>query len=177
MSSPRSAKVLSENRGNSDSHPCVWQLHLQCSVFVPFMFVFLPGLTACGTVFENTLFKISGVYANSWDLWYTWYVVKTWDRRLQRLAPSRSTFWQTSVFNLSKLVFVVRTWAWTWDKRDKNISQLKIRTQYYVSHGVKLWTHKMWSWLLCKCQQKCHAGYLIQWHWSIEQHWMVCSAL
>lgn len=74
--------------------------------------------------------------ANSWDLWCTWYVVKTWERRLQRLAPSRSTFWQTSFFSLSKLVLVVRTWAWTWDIVDK---EMEISSQYCVSGRFERW--------------------------------------
>lgn len=46
----------------------------------------------------------------------TWYMVRTWESRLQRLAPNKSTFWQTSFFSLSKLVLVVRTCVWTCDE-------------------------------------------------------------
>ena len=83
---------------------------------------------------------------------YTWYVVKTWERWLQRLAPSMSTFWQTSFFSLSKLVLVVRTWAWTWDTIDKKISRLKISSQYDVSYRLEQRKHKHWSSCLCLCE-------------------------
>lgn len=97
MSSPRSAKVLSKAQFNkkrpdinffkrtfklNEQYFLVWcdlgeTSMLGLVLLCPFMFVFLPDLTACGRAIENSLFKISGVYANNLGLWYTWYVVKT----------------------------------------------------------------------------------------------------
>ena len=51
------------------------------------------------------------VWAVSSPKWsrVVWYVASTWDKRLHLLAPRWSTFWHTSIFNLSKLFLARRT--------------------------------------------------------------------
>lgn len=79
------------------------------------MVEYCHGMLLKSHINRKTLFKRS---TYSLD---TWYVVNTWERRLHLLAPRRSTFWQTSVFSLSKLSFACRTCAWTFTQKDNSL--------------------------------------------------------
>lgn len=130
-SSPRSAKVSSETAEQADATQISWSFQKQFTLIKLICSSrLLTWSKICLWSFCLLCCYVGIVCYSSWklpieDQWCvmqtagtcvsTWYVVKTCERRLQRLAPSRSTFWQTSFFSLSKLVLVVRTWAWTWD--------------------------------------------------------------
>lgn len=56
----------------------------------------------------------------------TWYVASIWDKRLHLLAPRRSTFWHTSIFNLSKLFLARRTCACTCESKRNHFELIKL---------------------------------------------------
>jgi hypothetical protein len=61
----------------------------------------------------------------------TWYVASMWDKRLHLLAPRRSTFWHTSIFNLSKFFFARRTCVCTYGRESKSLRHSNL-------HDVKI---------------------------------------
>ena len=80
-----------------------------------------------------------------------WYAASVAESKLQRLAESKSIFWQTSAFSFSNFLRFSFTWDWTLTIRNyklfrtyfNDLFQLNYSSQISYKNGLKTFLHQI----------------------------------